>query len=161
MHFFKTNKQKYDEAFMKVNPFGKVPDDLKGKSIKEISELLSTHGIESPEHFRLVHELNRRIVKPQVRAIYIGIAAGLLGILLGWSLSHWLPSEPKTSLNIIFNYFKKQDQGNPSNRDNNHTGNKILPSTTTEANPIKPVDKSDSQIKNYKNKQQGNNTETK
>jgi len=87
MRFFRTKQQKYDEAFMKVNPFGKV-SDLKKKSIEEISELLSTHGIESPDHFRLVHELNRRIAQPQVRAKYIGIVAALLGIVLGWVLSH-------------------------------------------------------------------------
>jgi hypothetical protein len=146
---------------MKVNPFGKVPDDLKGKSIKEISDLLSTHGIESPEHFHLVHELNRRIAQPQIRAIYIGIVAALLGIVLGWALSQWMPSEPKASLNIIFNYLKKKDQGDTGNKGNDDTGNKILPSSSSESNPIKPIDKSDSQIENYQNKQQGNNTKPK
>jgi len=161
MRFFKTNKQKYDEAFMEVNPFGKVPDGLKGMSLKEISGLLSSHSIESPDHFRLVHELDRRISQPQVRATYVGIVASLLGIVLGWMLHSWFPSETNPAVNIIINDIKKHDQGNPSNSSNDNTGNKILPSSSTIAKPVQPINNTDSQTDNYQNKRQRNNTETK
>jgi len=165
MQFFKTKQQKHDEEFMRgwnsVNPFDKHVKKLDKMSDEEIAEYLSKCVINTPPYILLDHELKCRIAQIPARSNYFGIAAMLLGIILGWALAQWKPLEPKTSLDIIADHLKRHDESCPDNRGNNDIGNKMQPRPTTKDIPIQPVRKPESKIKTYQTKQQESNAETK
>lgn len=127
----KNKNQKMRDEIAKEIFHGIPPDSERKKmSPEELAILLSECKKDSPKYFLIEHELNIRIVKKQLKPVYIGIFMGFFGIIFGWILGQWQPFKTPTALDSISPCIQSNAKNSPEVKSENIIQQPIPASST-------------------------------